>query len=99
MIFFQDLVTLAREKSIKRCIADLIALPMLPVHLIRQRFDFISQQLHLENKLFDPFISYFRKTYIRSRTYPIVAWNHYNHLGTRPRTNNHVEGNHRQLKK
>ncbi len=72
---------------------------MVPIHLVNQQSESISKELHFENDLFDPFILYFRKTYIKSKIFPISAWNHYNHLGTQPRTNNHVEGSHRQLKK
>jgi hypothetical protein len=72
---------------------------MLPIHLVNQRFESITKQLHFKSELFDPFISYFRKTYIKSKRFPITAWNHYNHLGIRPRTNNHLEASHRQLKK
>ena len=72
---------------------------MIPIPLVKQRFEIISTQLHLQNKLFDPFIKYVRRTYINSRRFRVAAWNHYNDLGTRPRTNNHLEGSHRQLKK
>lgn len=95
----QGLINLVRENDIRRHIANLIALPMIPKHLVRQQFDLISKQLCRENKSFNQFIMYVRRTYINSRRFSIVAWNHYNHLGTHPRTNNHVEGSHRQLRK
>ena len=48
-IFDLDLVTQVREKEMKRHIANLIALPMIPIHLVRQRFDLISRQLLSDN--------------------------------------------------
>ena len=65
---------------------------MLPTHWVLQQFDLISKQLHSESESFDSFFSYFRQTYIKSKRFPMVAWNHDDYLGTRPRTNNHVEG-------
>lgn len=72
---------------------------MIPVHLVKGRFEWISKQLHAQNVLFDSFVVYLQRTYINSKRFPINSWNHYNDLGTRPRTNNHLEGSHRQLKK
>jgi hypothetical protein len=95
---YLELVSEAREAPMKRHIANLIALPMVPTYLVRQRFKMISKQLSYENPSFDRFILYFRRTYINSKRFPIPSWNHYNFLGTRPRTNNHLEGSHRQLK-
>jgi len=80
-------------------IANLIALPMIPKYSVRQRFDLIKQQLHSINPLFDSFLMYFQRTYINSSRFPIISWNHFDYLGTRPRTNNHVEGTHRQMKR
>ncbi|CAF3900866.1 unnamed protein product [Rotaria sordida] len=94
----KNLALEARKTDIKNYIADIIALPMVPVHLVRQRFDSISRELHMKNLFFNSFISYVRRTYINSKNFPIHSWNHFNFLGTRPRTNNHVEGSHRQLK-
>ncbi|CAF1451762.1 unnamed protein product [Rotaria sordida] len=88
----------ACKTDMKNYIADIIALPMVPVHLVRQRFDSISRELRMKNLFFNSFISYVRRTYINSKNFPIHSWNHFNFLGTRPRTNNHVEGSHRQLK-
>ncbi|CAF3512276.1 unnamed protein product [Rotaria sp. Silwood2] len=93
-----DLASDVRETDIKKNIADIISLPMIPVDLVRQRFNLISRQLLSKNVSFNSFISYVRRTYINSKKFPIASWNHFSFLGTRPRTNNHVEGNHRQLK-
>ncbi|CAF3137818.1 unnamed protein product [Rotaria sp. Silwood2] len=93
-----NLVSQIREKKMKRHIANLIALPMIPTYLVRQRFDLISRQLLSDNPSFKRFILYLQRTYINSKIFLISSWNHYNYLGTRPRTNNHLEGNHRQLK-
>ena len=88
-----------REEEIKRHIAYLIALPMVPTYLVHQRFDLISRQLLSDGQSFNRFVSYVQRTYINSKTFPIFDWNHYNFLGNRPRTNNHLKGTHRQLKK
>ncbi|CAF4142991.1 unnamed protein product, partial [Rotaria sordida] len=94
-----NLIIEAREKNIQKHIVDLIGLPMVPTNLVRERFEIISQELCWEDLSFKPFISYLRRTYINSKQFPITSWNHYNYLGTRSRTNNHLEGSHRQLKK
>ncbi|CAF1366630.1 unnamed protein product [Didymodactylos carnosus] len=40
---------------------------------------------------------YVLRNYIDCPRYPIEKWNHFNLIQDRPRTNNHVEGYHRQL--
>ena len=96
-IFDLDLVTQVREKEMKRHIANLIALPMIPIHLVRRRFDLINRRLLSDNQSFNRLILYLQSTYINSDQFPISSWNHYDFLGTRSRTNNHLEGTHRQL--
>ena len=93
-----DLITRVRKKEVKRHIANLIALPMILIHLVRQQFDLINRELLSDNQLFNRFILYLQRTYINTKGFPISSWNQYDFLGTRPRTNNHLEGTHRQLK-
>ncbi|CAF1237453.1 unnamed protein product [Rotaria sordida] len=98
-VYYSDLIIEAHEKNIQKHIVDLISLPMVPTNLVRERFEIISQELCWEDLSFKPFISYLRRTYINSKQFPIASWNHYNYLGIRSRTNNRLEGSHRQLKK
>jgi hypothetical protein len=97
-LFCEDLVSMAKNVMARRQIANMISLALIPASLVRQRFAIIKNDLHSYNPAFSPFLNYFRRTYIDSRKFPIESWNHFEHLGTRPRTNNHLEGTHRQLK-
>lgn len=92
------LVTISRTEQVRREIANVIALPLIPSSLVCNRFETIRADLHSINSTFSSFIKYFRRTYVNSTRFPIQTWNHYDFLGTRPRTNNHLEGAHRQLK-
>ena len=96
--YFEDLVVLARKNMVHREIANIIALPLLPSSLVRNRFNTIARTLTSYSNSFLPFVNYVRRTYLNNSRFPIESWNHYNYLGTRPRTNNHLEGTHRQYK-
>ncbi|CAF3348916.1 unnamed protein product [Rotaria sp. Silwood2] len=63
----RDLASEVREKNVEKMIADLIALPMVPKHVVRQRFDLISQQLRSINPLFNSFLMYFRRTHFTTK--------------------------------
>lgn len=97
-VLFKDLVVLSREPLIRREIANIIALPLLPSNLVRPRFKIIAKCLSKASNLFDTFIKYINRTYLNNIRFKIQSWNHYDHLGTRPRTNSHLEGTHRQFK-
>lgn len=95
---FKDLAVLSRETEIRREIANIIALPLLPSKLVRTRFNVIAKYLLKASNLFESFVKFIRRTYLNNARFTIESWNHYDHLGTRPRTNNHLEGTHRQFK-
>ena len=99
IVIHLDLVSQVHETDVRKYIADLISLPMVPKHRVRQAFDINSQQLCSEYPIFKSFILYVRRTFINNKRYTIDTWNHFDFLGIRPRTNNHVEGCHRQLKR
>ena len=93
-----DLAALAKQNAAHREIANIIALPLIPSERVRRRFHHVSMKLISVSSLFIPFINYIRRTYLNSSRFPIKSWNHYDYLGTCPRTNNHLEGTHRQYK-
>ncbi|CAF4912510.1 unnamed protein product, partial [Rotaria magnacalcarata] len=46
---------------------------------------------------FEKLTDYVIKNYIEDARFPVQMWNHFDTIGQRPRTNNHLEGYHRQL--
>lgn len=93
-----DLTALTKRDAVNREIANIIALPLIPSIRIRHQFRIVATKLLAESRLFLPFVNYVRRTYLNNSRFPIKSWNHYDHLGTRPRTTNHLEGTHRQYK-
>ncbi|CAF1532648.1 unnamed protein product, partial [Rotaria magnacalcarata] len=86
-----------QKESVKRQLANILSLPLLPINKIIAAFHDAADSLVIINRNFQTFVDYVEKTYITSPKFNPVNWNHYNTLSNRPRTNNHVEGYHRYL--
>jgi hypothetical protein len=76
------------NEDIKREIANIVALPLIPPQEIITRFEYSSDMLQSSNTDFEPFINYIKKNYIINPRFNSINWNHYSTLCNRPRTNN-----------
>ncbi|CAF1419324.1 unnamed protein product, partial [Rotaria sordida] len=72
-------------------------LPMVPQDEINHCMERIIDELLTINTKFDKLTDYIVNNYIDDARFPFDMWNHFDSLGQRPRTNNHLEGYHRQL--
>ncbi|CAF1154928.1 unnamed protein product [Rotaria sordida] len=91
------LTKLSKQENIRRQIANIISLPMVPQDEINHCMERIIDELLTINTKFDKLTDYIVNNYIDDARFPFDMWNHFDSLGQRPRTNNHLEGYHRQL--
>ena len=85
-----NLVKLSKEENIRRQIANIIALPLVSSIIAWKKL------WNYDLKL-DKLTDYVIKNYIEDVRFSLSMWNHFDNIGERPRTNNHLEGCHRQL--
>ncbi|CAF4076037.1 unnamed protein product, partial [Rotaria magnacalcarata] len=78
-----------KRDDVKREVANILSLPLLPPSKIIAAFYDSSDVLFSINSNFETFISYVEKNYIISPKFQIINWNHYDTLCIRPTTNNH----------
>ncbi|CAF2073333.1 unnamed protein product [Rotaria magnacalcarata] len=83
-----DLPDELQKESVKRQLANILSLPLLPINKIIAAFHDAADSLVIINRNFQTFVDYVEKTYITSPKFNPVNWNHYNTLSNRPRTNN-----------
>ncbi|CAF4835054.1 unnamed protein product, partial [Rotaria sp. Silwood1] len=92
-----NLVTLSKEENICRQIANIVALPLIPPNEVYNSTEKIIDELcDYDSKLYK-LTDYVLKNYIDDARFSLHMWNHFDTIGERPRTNNHLEGYHRQL--
>ncbi|CAF4465177.1 unnamed protein product, partial [Didymodactylos carnosus] len=91
------LVKLSKEENIRREIANIISLPLIPPNEINNCMERIIDELSNINSKFDRLTDYIINNYIDEGRFSVDMWNHFDNIGERPRTNNHLEGFHRQL--
>ena len=91
------LVKLSKQENIRRQIANIISLPLIPSNEINNSMEKIIDELCHVNSKFDKLTDYIINNYIDDGRFPLCMWNHFDTIGERPRTNNHLEGFHRQL--
>ena len=91
------LVKLSKQENIRRRIANIISLPMVPKDEINHCMERIIDELCNVDSKFDKLTNYILNNYIEDARFPFHIWNHFDSIGERPRTNNHLEGCHRQL--
>ncbi|CAM4828978.1 unnamed protein product [Rotaria magnacalcarata] len=72
-------------------------LPLLPPQEIIIAFTDIIECISNVNQIFLKLTDYILHTYIEDALFPPSFWNLFDLIGSRPRTNNHVEGFHGQL--
>ncbi|CAF1380158.1 unnamed protein product [Adineta ricciae] len=84
-----DLVEDLKKEDIKRQVANILSLPLLPPNEINRAFKESYDMLLSVNVDFLPFFKYVKKTYIVNARFNSSNWNHYSTLTDRPRTNNH----------
>ena len=91
------LVKLSKQENIHREIAHIISLPMVPKYEINHCMERVIDELcNVDSKL-DKLTDYILNNYIEDARFPFHIWNHFDSIGERPRTNNHLEGYHRLL--
>jgi hypothetical protein len=93
----RGLVRLSKDTEARRQIANLLSLPLLPPNEINTAMSNIIEEISNVHNNFTKLTDYILHTYIDNPRYPISFWNLFDVIGTRPRTNNHVEGYHGQL--
>ncbi|CAF3864671.1 unnamed protein product [Rotaria sordida] len=81
----------------RRQIANIIALPLIPPTEIDNSMEKIIDELCNYDSELDKLTNYVIKNYVEDARFAFQMWNHFNNIGIRPRTNNHLEGYHRQL--
>ncbi|CAF1545159.1 unnamed protein product [Rotaria sordida] len=92
-----NLVTLSKEENIRRQIANIIALPLIPPKEVNNSMEKIIDELCDCDSKLNKLTDYVIKNYIEDARFSLNMWNHFYTIGERPRTNNHLEGYHRQL--
>jgi hypothetical protein len=88
---------LSKEEHIRRQIANAISLPLVPQNEINNFMEQIIDVLGNIDSKFDKFTDYVLKNDVEDARFTSDMWNHFDSIGVRSRTNNHLEGWHRQL--
>ena len=70
---------------------------MVPIDEINHCMERIINELCNVDSKFDKLIDYILNNSIEDARFPFHIWNHFDSIGERPCTNNHLEGYHRQL--
>ncbi|CAF4555500.1 unnamed protein product [Rotaria sp. Silwood2] len=83
-----DLSEELKKETVKREIANILSLPLLPPNKIIAAFDDSADILQSINANFEKFLNYIEKTYLINAQFNSLNWNHYTNLSDRPRTNN-----------
>ena len=91
------LVKLSKQENIRRQIANITSLPMVPKDEINHCMERIIDELCNVDSKFDKLTDYVLNNYIEDTRFPFHIWNRFHSIGERPRTNNHLEGYHRQI--
>ncbi|CAF1017368.1 unnamed protein product [Rotaria sp. Silwood1] len=91
------LTKLSKEQNIRRQIANIISLPLVPTNEINNFMERIIDVLSNIDSKFDKLTDYVLNTYVEDGRFSSVLWNHFDSIGERSRTNNHLEGWDRQL--
>jgi hypothetical protein len=92
-----NLVTLSKQENIRRQIANIIALPLIPPNEVNNCMENILDELSDYDSKLNRLTDYVIRNYIDDARFSSSMWNHFDTVGERPRTNNHLEGYHRQL--
>ncbi len=92
-----NLVSLSKQENVRRQIANIIALPLVPPNEVNNCMERIIDELSNCDSKLDRLTDYVIKNYIEYPRFALNMWNHFDNIGERPRTNNHLEGYHRQL--
>ncbi|CAF0968541.1 unnamed protein product [Rotaria magnacalcarata] len=92
-----NLVKLSKEENIRRQIANISALPLIPPKEVDNCMEKIIDELSDYDSTLNKLTDYVIKNYIEDARFSFSMRNHFDNIGKRPRTNNHLEGYHRQL--
>ena len=92
-----SLVKLSKQENFRRQIANIISLPLIPLNEINNSMEKIIDELCDVNSKFDKLTNYIINNYIDDGRFPLCMWNHFDTIDEKVRTNNHLEGFHRQL--
>ena len=72
----------------------MVSLPMVPQDDCMEQ---IIVELRNVNSKSDKLTDYILNNYVEDASFVFHIWNHFDSIGEGPRTNNHLEGYHRQL--
>ncbi len=72
-------------------------LPLVPSDEVNNCTEKVIDELCNYDSKLDRVTDYVLKNYIEDSRFSLNMWNHFDPLGERSRTNNHLEGYHRQL--
>ncbi|CAF3431675.1 unnamed protein product [Rotaria sp. Silwood2] len=84
------LAKLSKQENIRPQIANIISVPLIPPNEINNSMEKIIDELCDVNSKFDKLTDYIINNYIDDGRFPIHMWNHFDTIGERPRTNNHL---------
>ncbi|CAF3135168.1 unnamed protein product [Rotaria socialis] len=87
-----DLVKLSKEEHIRRQIANIISLPLVPTNEINNCMEQIIDVLCNIDSKFEKFTDYVLNNYVEDARSSSDIWNHFDSIGERSHTNSHVEG-------
>ena len=86
------LTQLSKKEHIKKQIAKIMSLPLVPKkeisNFMKQRIDVLSNI----NSKFDRLTDYVLNTYVEDPRFTSNIWNHFDLIGERSGTNDHLEG-------
>ncbi|CAF1062509.1 unnamed protein product, partial [Didymodactylos carnosus] len=91
------LVKLAKQENIRRQIANIISLPLVPKDQINHCMEVIIDELCNADSKFDKLTDYILNNYTEDARFSFDMRNHFDSTGERPRTNTDLEGYHKQL--
>ncbi|CAF1572826.1 unnamed protein product, partial [Didymodactylos carnosus] len=84
------LVRDCKKEEIRREIANIMSLPLLPMNELNNSMELIIDTLSNTDDKYIKLTDYVITTYISGK-FDIQFWNLYDTIGVRPRTNNHVD--------
>ena len=81
-----NLVTLSKQENIRRQIANIIELPIIPANEVNNCMGKIIDELSNYSQRLGRLTGYIIKNYIENAPFSLNIWNHFDTVGERPRT-------------
>ena len=90
------MVRLVKQESIPRQIVNTIALTAMPSNKVNNCMKKIIDELSNYDSKLEKLTNYIINNYIEDVCFPLSMWNHFDIIGEKLCTNNHLESCHRQ---